>query len=210
MGDPTKAALAPWLAAGIYGSDMLGEDVEDEEQHDTFRRILQTAHGRTMRKKRRRSRPIFRVRNVPPRFHKNARRLRDNGAQHRRRNRKLHGRRRIRRDTFSRMWKAIRKGPRLGESALEELRFFSREVGPQASIRAARFRETTSGPLRSGIEACPLAASPVPSLADARSARCALHLLAGISTARLDAHRGRPAAREQAPRGEAASHHEGG
>ncbi|MFY9655362.1 MAG: prephenate dehydratase domain-containing protein, partial [Methylocystis sp.] len=38
-GDRTKAALAPWLAAEIYGLDVLGEDVEDEA-HNTTRFVV--------------------------------------------------------------------------------------------------------------------------------------------------------------------------
>jgi prephenate dehydratase len=38
-GDRTKAALAPRLAAGIYGLDILAEDVEDEK-HNTTRFVI--------------------------------------------------------------------------------------------------------------------------------------------------------------------------
>ena len=37
--DPTRAALAPRLAAEIYGLDILAEDVEDE-QHNTTRFVI--------------------------------------------------------------------------------------------------------------------------------------------------------------------------
>ncbi|HYH34049.1 MAG TPA: prephenate dehydratase [Nocardioides sp.] len=39
MGDPTQAAIAPPLAAEIYGLDILREDVEDEE-HNTTRFVV--------------------------------------------------------------------------------------------------------------------------------------------------------------------------
>ncbi|WP_182525207.1 prephenate dehydratase [Nocardioides dongkuii] len=39
MGDPTQAAISPPLAAGIYGLEILAEDVEDEE-HNTTRFVV--------------------------------------------------------------------------------------------------------------------------------------------------------------------------
>ena len=38
-GDPTQAAIAPPLAAGIYGLEILAEDVEDED-HNTTRFVV--------------------------------------------------------------------------------------------------------------------------------------------------------------------------
>lgn len=70
-GDPTRAALAPRLAAEVYGLDILAEDVEDEA-HNTTRFVILAAepedaeHGEgpfvtTF---------IFRVRNVPAALYK--------------------------------------------------------------------------------------------------------------------------------------------
>ena len=39
LGDPTRAALAPRLAASVYGLDILAEDVEDET-HNTTRFVI--------------------------------------------------------------------------------------------------------------------------------------------------------------------------
>ena len=39
LGDPSQAAIAPTLAAGIYGLDVLREDVEDED-HNTTRFVV--------------------------------------------------------------------------------------------------------------------------------------------------------------------------
>ena len=70
-GDPTKAALAPRLAATTYGLDILAEDVEDEA-HNTTRFVILSAEpddaehgdGRFM------TTFIFRVRNVPAALYK--------------------------------------------------------------------------------------------------------------------------------------------
>ena len=70
-GDPTRAALAPRLAAELYGLDILKEDVEDEA-HNTTRFII-------LSKKDRRAPAnngpvittfVFRVRNVPAALYK--------------------------------------------------------------------------------------------------------------------------------------------
>jgi prephenate dehydratase len=70
-GDPTRAALAPRLAAGIYGLDILVEDVEDEA-HNTTRFVVLSAEPED-------AGPgdgpiitsfVFRVRNVPAALYK--------------------------------------------------------------------------------------------------------------------------------------------
>ena len=70
-GDPTKAALAPWLAAEIYGLDVLGEDVEDEE-HNTTRFVVlsKTAQWPPLGQAQTITTFIFRVRNVPAALYK--------------------------------------------------------------------------------------------------------------------------------------------
>ena len=69
--DPTKAALAPRLAAGIYGLDILAENVEDEAHNTTRFVVLSKTRqwapvdsGPTM------TTFIFRVRNVPAALYK--------------------------------------------------------------------------------------------------------------------------------------------
>jgi prephenate dehydratase len=69
--DPTKAALAPQLAASVYGLDILAEDVEDEK-HNTTRFVVLSAtpdnaeagNGPIV------TTFIFRVRNVPAALYK--------------------------------------------------------------------------------------------------------------------------------------------
>jgi prephenate dehydratase len=70
--DPTRAAIAPALAAQIYGLDILLSDVEDE-RHNTTRFLIMTAEARPQR-------PaagvdcvtsfVFRVRNIPAALYK--------------------------------------------------------------------------------------------------------------------------------------------
>ncbi len=69
--DPSRAALAPRLAAEIYGLDILAEDVEDEAHNTTrfvvlskTRRWAALDNGPTM------TTFIFRVRNVPAALYK--------------------------------------------------------------------------------------------------------------------------------------------
>ncbi len=70
-GDPTRAALAPELAAGLYGLDILAEDVEDEA-HNTTRFVVlakdpddaEPDDGKVI------TTFIFRVRNVPAALYK--------------------------------------------------------------------------------------------------------------------------------------------
>jgi prephenate dehydratase len=69
--DMSKASLAPRMAAGIYGLDILAEDVEDEA-HNTTRFVILSRRPRAMK-------PngagivtsfVFRVRNVPAALYK--------------------------------------------------------------------------------------------------------------------------------------------
>ena len=70
-GDPTRAALAPRLAASVYGLDILAEDVEDEK-HNTTRFVVlagepedaKAGDGSIV------TTFIFRVRNVPAALYK--------------------------------------------------------------------------------------------------------------------------------------------
>jgi prephenate dehydratase len=71
LGDPTVAALAPLLAAGLYGLDVLAEDVEDEHHNTTRFLVL----SREPREPALGEGPVitsfvFRVRNVPAALYK--------------------------------------------------------------------------------------------------------------------------------------------
>ena len=71
-GDRPRGALAPRLAAEIYGLNILAEDIEDE-QHNTTRFVMLSRRGR--RRASRQRRPmvttfIFNVRNVPAALYK--------------------------------------------------------------------------------------------------------------------------------------------
>jgi prephenate dehydratase len=69
--DPTRASLAPRLAAEIYGLNILAEDVEDEKHNTTRFIILSKEEKRPKRS----ARPtitsfVFRVRNLPAALYK--------------------------------------------------------------------------------------------------------------------------------------------
>jgi len=71
IGDPTRAAIAPRLAASVYGLEILAEDIQDED-HNTTRFVVlsrerndaQQAVGPVM------TSFVFRVRNVPAALYK--------------------------------------------------------------------------------------------------------------------------------------------
>ncbi len=70
-GDPTFGALAPRLAADIYGLDILAEDVDDEE-HNTTRFIILSKTAKPARRGKGKviTTFVFRVRNVPAALYK--------------------------------------------------------------------------------------------------------------------------------------------
>jgi len=70
-GDPTKAALAPALAAKIYGLDILAADVEDEK-HNTTRFVIlaREPHRPALGSGATVTTFVFRVRNVPAALYK--------------------------------------------------------------------------------------------------------------------------------------------
>jgi prephenate dehydratase len=70
-GDPTKAALAPALAAKIYGLDILAGDVEDEK-HNTTRFVIlaREPHRPALGSGATVTTFVFRVRNVPAALYK--------------------------------------------------------------------------------------------------------------------------------------------
>lgn len=69
--DPTRAALAPRMAAAIYGLDMLAEDVEDEA-HNTTRFVILSREAllRPAQAEPMVTTFVFRVRNVPAALYK--------------------------------------------------------------------------------------------------------------------------------------------
>jgi prephenate dehydratase len=69
-GDPTKAALAPPLAAQIYGLKVLATDVEDETHNATRFVILSKEAQRAPMEGQNITSFIFRVRNVPAALYK--------------------------------------------------------------------------------------------------------------------------------------------
>ena len=140
-GDRTKAALAPWLAAEIYGLDVLGEDVEDEA-HNTTRFVVlsKTAQWATTGEAQTITTFIFRVRNVPAALYKTLGGFATNGVNMTKLESYM-----VDGEFAATRFLADVEGhpeePALAR-ALEELRFFSREVEILGVYPAARFRET--------------------------------------------------------------------
>jgi prephenate dehydratase len=139
--DPTRAALAPRLAAEIYGLDILAEDVEDEA-HNTTRFIVlsKTSQwapvdlGPTM------TTFVFRIRNVPAALYKSLGGFATNGVNMTK----------LESYMVDGEFAATRflvdvdghpEQPALAR-ALEELRFFSKEVEILGVYPAATFRVT--------------------------------------------------------------------
>jgi prephenate dehydratase len=138
--DKTKAALAPRLAADIYGLDVLGDDVEDEA-HNTTRFVVlsKTAqwaagNGPTM------TTFIFRVRNVPAALYKGLGGFATNGVNMTKLESYM-----VDGEFAATRFLADVDGhpedPALAR-ALEELRFFSKEVEILGVYPASKFRET--------------------------------------------------------------------
>jgi prephenate dehydratase len=70
-GDRTRASLAPRMAAGIYGLDILAEDVEDEASNTTrFIVLSKEAHWTSSGKNDPVTSFVFRVRNLPAALYK--------------------------------------------------------------------------------------------------------------------------------------------
>jgi prephenate dehydratase len=140
-GDPTKAALAPRLAAKIYGLDILSENVEDEE-HNTTRFVVlsKTAqwaapqNGPTM------TTFIFRVRNVPAALYKALGGFATNGVNMTKLESYMVGGE-FAATRFLVDVEGHPDQPALAR-ALEELAFFSKEVEVLGVYPASAFRET--------------------------------------------------------------------
>ena len=138
-GNPTRAALAPKLAAGIYGLDILAEDVEDEA-HNTTRFVILAAepddadHGdgqfiTTF---------IFRVRNVPAALYKSLGGFATNGVNMT----KLESYQPEGQFAATMFFADIEGHPadRSVQLALEELSFFSTQITVLGTYRASPHR----------------------------------------------------------------------
>jgi prephenate dehydratase len=137
--DPTRAALAPRLAAQIYGLDILAEDVEDE-RHNTTRFVILSAEpdrvepdgGLTV------TTFIFNVRNVPAALYKALGGFATNGINMT----KLESYQ-VNGEFVATMFYADIEGhpdERPVQLALEELSFFSTELRILGSYRASPYR----------------------------------------------------------------------
>jgi prephenate dehydratase len=140
-GDATRGALAPWLAAEIYGLDVLGEDVEDEEHNTTrFVVLAKTAQWPPLGETQTITTFIFRVRNVPAALYKTLGGFATNGVNMTKIESYM-----VDGEFAATRFLADVEGhpeePALAR-ALEELRFYSREVEILGVYPAARFRET--------------------------------------------------------------------
>jgi prephenate dehydratase len=138
-GDTTRAALAPRLAADIYGLDVLADNVEDES-HNTTRFVILSreqqwapqSNGLVV------TTFIFRVRNVPAALYKAMGGFATNGVTMTKlESYMLEG------NFFATMFYADVEGhpdDRGVQFALEELKFFSREFKILGVYPAHRFR----------------------------------------------------------------------
>ncbi|MGJ0391426.1 MAG: prephenate dehydratase [Methylocystis sp.] len=139
--DPTKAALAPRLAAEIYGLDIIAERVEDEAHNTTrfivlskTRQWVPVGNGPTM------TTFIFRVRNVPAALYKALGGFATNGVNMT----KLESYMVDGEFAATRFLADVDGHPEQPAlaPALEELRFFSKEVEILGVYPAAAFRVT--------------------------------------------------------------------
>jgi len=143
--DPTRSALAPSLAAEIYGLETLASDVEDEE-HNTTRFVIL---AREPRRAHRHEGPVitsfvFRVRNLPAALYKALGGFATNGVNMT----KLESYQ-IEGQFYASQFYAEVEGhpddPALSR-ALEELAFFSAELNVLGVYPASAFRENIKEP----------------------------------------------------------------
>jgi len=132
-GDPTRAALAPPLAAEIYGLDILAQDVEDEA-HNTTRFVILSAEPDDFI-----TSFVFRVRNVPAALYKAMGGFATNGVNITKlESYQLEG-------SFSAtmFYSDIEGHPseRRVQLAMEELGFFSTELKVLGTYRASPYRK---------------------------------------------------------------------
>jgi prephenate dehydratase len=145
--DPTKAALAPPLAADIYGLDILARDVEDE-QHNTTRFVILSAEPEDADMDDNASPGdyvtsfIFRVRNVPAALYKAMGGFATNGVNMT----KLESYQPEGSFAATMFFADIEGHPseRRVQLAMEELGFFSTELKVLGTYKASRFRRDMS------------------------------------------------------------------
>jgi prephenate dehydratase len=139
--DPSRAALAPRLAASIYGLDILAEDVEDAK-HNTTRFVILSKEARWPK---RGGRPtitsfVFRVRNLPAALYKALGGFATNGVNMTKLESYM-----VDGHFYATMFYAEVEGhpedPNLAR-AFEEIRFFSREFKILGVFGAHPFRES--------------------------------------------------------------------
>jgi prephenate dehydratase len=144
-GDPTRASLAPRLAAEVYGLKILAEDVEDEA-HNTTRFIIlsKTAAWAAPRNAPTVTSFVFRVRNLPAALYKALGGFATNGVNMTKLESYM-----IEGQFFATQFYAEVEGhpedPPLRRS-LEELGFFSRELHILGVYPAHPFRENIREP----------------------------------------------------------------
>lgn len=139
-GDPTRAALAPRLAAEVYGLDILAEDVEDEE-HNTTRFVVLSRQPKWPKQG---AGPtitsfMFRVRNLPAALYKAMGGFATNGVNMT----KLESYQVEGQFAATQFYAEIEGHPddRALKFAFEELGFFSREFRILGVYPAAPYRE---------------------------------------------------------------------
>ncbi|MCE4222819.1 prephenate dehydratase [Methylobacterium sp. C25] len=140
--DPTRAALAPALAADVYGLEILERDVEDEADNTTRFVVFSPEHGPTV--------PmgtetvtsfVFRVRNIPAALYKALGGFATNGVNMT----KLESYMVEGRFTATQFYAEVDGHPNDPAlvRALDELRYFSRELRIIGTYPAHPFRATT-------------------------------------------------------------------
>jgi prephenate dehydratase len=141
--DATKASLAPRMAAGIYGLNILAEDVEDETTNTTrFVMLSKTAKpappGPDMV-----TSFVFRVRNVPAALYKAMGGFATNGVNMT----KLESYMVEGQFTATQFYAEVDGHPDDAglKNALEELRFFSKEIRIIGTYPADPFRKVAAG-----------------------------------------------------------------
>ena len=139
MGDPSRAALAPALAAGIYGLDILERDVEDAA-HNTTRFVVFSPEAETVAA---RAEPcvtsfVFRVRNIPAALYKALGGFATNGVNMT----KLESYMMEGEFTATQFYAEVDGHPEDAglARALDELGYFSRELRVVGTYRAHPFR----------------------------------------------------------------------
>ncbi|MGE0828861.1 MAG: prephenate dehydratase [Hyphomonadaceae bacterium] len=138
LGDPTRAALAPRMAAPLYGLDILEEDVEDEHTNTTRFVILAKEPDWPMKGEPSVTSFIFRVRNVPAALYKAMGGFATNGVNMT----KLESYQLDGSFTATQFYAEVEGHPheRGVALALEELQFFCTEFRILGVYRAAGFR----------------------------------------------------------------------